>query len=115
MKRLWVGIAILAGVFAFSAQVNAGDRGYKGQGGHKSSTYYRGGPKVKGYVQRRGGYSYDYQDSINTYGDANTLYGGNTGYSDPYVDRQTVAGPFDNGYFFNTPTGPQGGSSPYMH
>jgi len=114
MKRLFVGVAVLAGVFAFSVQANAGSRGYKGEGGHKSSSYYRGGAKVKGYVQRRGGYSYDYQDSINTYGDAGSIYGGNSG-SDPYVDRQTVAGPFDNGYFFNTPTGPQGGSSPYMH
>ncbi|MBU2582972.1 MAG: hypothetical protein KJ622_14775 [Alphaproteobacteria bacterium] len=115
MKRLLVGIAVLCSVAAFSLEANAGKRGYRGEGGHKASNYYRGGPKVKGYVQRRGGYSYTYQDSINTYGDTTSVYGGSQPYSDPYVDRQTKSGPFDHGYFFNTPSGPQGGSSPYMH
>ncbi|MBU1211751.1 MAG: hypothetical protein KJ587_10820 [Alphaproteobacteria bacterium] len=115
MKRLLVGVAVLAGVFAFGIEANAGGRGYKGEGAHQSSPYYRGGPKVKGYVKRRGGYSYTYEDSINTYGDSNSLYGGTSAYSNPYLDRQTTSGPFDNGYFFSTPTGPQGGSSPYMH
>ena len=69
MKRLLVGVAVLAGVFAFSIEANAGSRGYKGEGAHPSSEYYRGGPQVKGYVKRRGGYSYTYEDAINTYGE----------------------------------------------
>ena len=115
MKRFIVGIAVLASAFAISIEANAGSRGYSGEGGHQSSTYYRGGPKVKGYVQRKGGYSYNYEDSINTYGDTNSLYGGTEGFVDPYIDQQTISGPFDKGFFFNSPTGPQGGSSPYMH
>lgn len=115
MKRLMVGIVVLANIFALSFAASAGDRGYRGEGAHKSSKYYRGGPKVKGYVKRRGGYSYNYSDSINTYGDTNSVFGGTAAYSDPYVDRQTLSGPFDSGYFFNSPTGPQGGSAPYMH
>lgn len=115
MKRFLVGVAVLSSVVALSVEANAGSRGYRGEGAHQASQYYRGGPKVKGYVKRRGGYSYTYEDAINTYGDTNSVYGGTEGFSDPYVDRQTKAGPFDHGYFFNNPTGPQGGTSPYMH
>ena len=44
---------------------------------HRSSSTYRRGPQVRGFVQRRGGYSYGASDSVNTYGDARTRYGSN--------------------------------------
>ncbi|MCH9808597.1 MAG: hypothetical protein K0U74_12775 [Alphaproteobacteria bacterium] len=117
MKRVLLGVAVIAGMVAMSMQANAGSRGYyKGEGAHKSSRFYRGGPKVKGYVRRRGGYSYKYQDSINTYGDSRSNYGGVNAYRDFNSDRQTNFGPFDNGFFFNSGvSSTYGGSSPYMH
>jgi hypothetical protein len=84
---------------------------------HPKSAYYRhkGQPKVRAYTGRRGGYSYNYADSIDTYGNARTLYGGSNLYRDPMLDRQTNSGPFDHGFFFDSGIGPRGGESPYMH
>jgi hypothetical protein len=66
---------------------------------HRSSSIYRRGPQVRGFVQRRGGYSYGAADSVNTYGDARTRYGSNSSYRDGTADRQTNNGPFDHGFF----------------
>jgi hypothetical protein len=72
------------------------------------------GARVKGYTSR-GGYSYSQEDSINTYGDARTKYGSASSYRDPSMDRQTNAGPFDHGFFFDSATGARGGDAPYMN
>ena len=90
---------------------------------HPASGYYRGartargavrGPRVRGFVQRRvGGYSFYRADTINTYGDARTLFGGNNVYRDAQADRQTRFGPFDHGFFFDSGIAPRGGYSPY--
>lgn len=80
---------------------------------HPKSGYYRRKPQVRGYVQRRGGYSYFPQDSINTYGDSRTRYGSVNSYRDPITDRQTRNGPFDHGFFFDSGLGLRGGDSPY--
>jgi hypothetical protein len=40
------------------------------------------------------------------------LFGGNI---DPSLNKQTQAGPFDSGFFFNSGIGPNGGDSPYMN
>jgi hypothetical protein len=40
------------------------------------------------------------------------LYGG---FIDPSINKQTPAGPFDSGFFFNSGIGPNGGDSPYMN
>lgn len=82
---------------------------------HPQSRAYRGGPRVKGFVARRGGYSYTAPDTINTYGDARSKYGGASSYRDPFLDRQTNAGPFDHGFFFDSGIAPRGGDSPYMN
>lgn len=82
-------------------------------GGKQSQ--YRDGPQVKGYSERRGGYSYSYADSVNTYGNSRTKYGGASVYRDPNLDRQTEAGPFDHGFFFDSSMGSHGGDSPYMN
>lgn len=53
---------------------------------------------------RRGGYSYKYLQGTNT-----------RKFVDPSVTSQSVAGPFDNGFFFSSPVaGRNGGDSPYM-
>ena len=80
----------------------------------KSTTYRKKKPQVRGYVARRGGYSYSYADSIDTYGSARTTTGGSRYYRDAQLDRQT-SGPFDHGFFFDSGIAPHGGNSPYMH
>lgn len=81
----------------------------------KSATYRKRKPQVRGYVLRRGGYSYGYADSIDTYGSARTVTGGSRYYRDAQLDRQTRGGPFDHGFFFDSAVAPHGGDSPYMH
>ena len=84
-------------------------------GAHRSSRYYRGGAKVKGYRKRRGGYSYSVEDTINTYGDSRTLNGGANSYRFELYTRQTPSGPFDHGFFFDSGIGLHGGNSPYLN
>jgi len=40
------------------------------------------------------------------------LYGG---FIDPTINKQSQAGPFDSGFFFDSGIGPNGGDSPYMN
>lgn len=54
---------------------------------------------------RRGGYSYKYLQGTDT-----------RKFVDPGVQSQSISGPFDSGFFFNSPTiGRNGGDSPYMN
>lgn len=102
--RLLVAVLALAGAssLVLTAPASAGERNY------------RAGAKVKGYVERRGGYSYKQEDTINTYGDSRSKYGSTNSLRDPMIDRQTNAGPFDHGFFFDSAIGPHGGDAPYM-
>ena len=80
-------------------------------------SYYRRkhGTRVRGFLLRRGGYySYVDDDVINTYGGSRSLFGSTNTYRDPYVDRQTTAGPFDHGFFFDSGVAPRGGDAPYL-
>ena len=85
---------------------------------HPKSTYYRtrSATRVKGYSARRGGgFSYSASDTINTYGDSRSVYGGTMMFRHGITDRQTTTGPFDHGFFFDSGVTPRGGDSPYMH
>lgn len=123
MKRLIVAVsALVAGAFCvgLATDAEAGGRRSTAPGPyiteHPKSPYYRKkGAQVRGFVARRGGYSYTYADSINTYGDSRSLYGSTWLFRNPYIDRQTTAGPFDHGFFFDSGVMPRGGDSPYMH
>jgi hypothetical protein len=66
---------------------------------------------------KRGGYSYNQADSINTYGDSRGKFGSANSLRDPNIDRQTNFGPFDHGFFFESGTGPgqHGGNAPFLH
>jgi len=107
-----------------SGAVTTADAGWSGakskyKKNHRSRRYRssrRRGKRarVRGYVARRGGYSYSPQDVINTYGGGRARYGGVNAYRDPFSDRQTTAGPFDHGFFFDSAIAPRGGDSPYM-
>jgi len=111
-------LAVLLGGFAiFSASAEAGSRSRwsSAEGAHPKSNYYRGAVRVKGYVRRGGGFSYSYEDVVNTYGNARSNYGGVNSYRDPAADRQTDVGPFDHGFFFDSPAAPHGGQAPYMN
>ena len=69
--------------------------------------------RVRGFVFRGGYYSYINQDVINTFEGSQARYGSANAFRDPYIERQTVAGPFDSGFFFDSGLGPRGGDSPY--
>ena len=60
--------------------------------------------------RHRGGYSYDYADSVNTYGGIRRRQIG-----PPSFREQTISGPFDNSFFFDSAIGMNGGNAPYMH
>lgn len=79
---------------------------------HRSSQAYRRGPQVRGFLLRRGGYSYASPDSINTYGDGRSIYGGGNTY---FYNQQSQGGPFDSGFFFDSGINPRGGNSPYQN
>lgn len=54
---------------------------------------------------KRGGYSYKYLQGTDT-----------RKFTDPTSTSQSVSGPFDSGFFFNSPSiGRNGGDSPYMN
>lgn len=59
---------------------------------------------IYGNQRRPGGYKYKYVDGINT-----------RKFNDPSLSFRSQGGPFDNGFFFETPRGPFGGYTPYMH
>ena len=94
------------------AAVTAGS--FQPSGAYRSS-YRKRAPVARYHAGRRVGfYSYSYRDVINTYGMSRSLYGSINTYRDPYVDRQTPAGPFDHGFFFDSGIAPRGGDSPYI-
>ena len=103
-------VMVPATAHAFGAKRHGG---YYGM--YRGYSKYRRGPQVRGYVARRGGYSYAPEDVINTYGDSRTRYGSTNSYRNFWVDRQTQFGPFDNGFFFDSGIAPNGGNSPYMN
>ena len=118
VRILTLAAAVLALGLATAPPVSAGGakRAPVAEGGaHPSSGYYRGGPRVKGYAARRGGYSYRAEDVINTWGDSRTRYGGTNWFRFQGTDRQSSSGPFDHGFFFDSGIGPRGGESPYMN
>jgi hypothetical protein len=84
-------------------------------GAHPASSAYRRAPQVRGFVQRRGGYSYAASDVINTGFNARTQFGSTNVYRNPYLDRQSRSGPFDHGFFWDSGISPRGGSSPYLN
>lgn len=119
MRILTLAAAAMLAVSFSANDADAGGRHHRGaadgSGAHPKSSYYRGRPEVRGYVKRRGGYSYSKEDTINTYGDARGRFGAANSLRDPSMDTQTRSGPFDHGFFFNSPMGARGGDSPYMN
>jgi hypothetical protein len=71
------------------------------------------GARVRGFVMRGGYYSYIDADVINVYGGSRAKYGSTNVYRDFLSDRQTAAGPFDSGFFFDSGMGPRFNDSPY--
>ncbi|HJZ43389.1 MAG TPA: hypothetical protein VJ233_06685 [Hyphomicrobiaceae bacterium] len=124
MKKAHLILALGAvALIGFGSDVDAGEPRAKKKAmatadatEHPKSPYYRKRARVYGYAaRRRGGYSYSAQDVMNTYGLTRGLYGSMNSYRDPFVDRQTTAGPFDHGFFFDSGIAPRGGDSPYLH
>ncbi|MCB1514663.1 MAG: hypothetical protein H6876_04260 [Hyphomicrobiaceae bacterium] len=108
-------VAVSVAALSAAAPADAGRYSRSDDGAHPKSSYYRGKAEVRGYVKRRGGYSYNKEDTINTYGDARGRFGAANSLRDPSLDTQTRSGPFDHGFFFNSPAARHGGDSPYMN
>ena len=74
--------------------------------GKKSSTIPLKGKSYYSYgkVKRRGYYSYNYAQGINT-----------RKFTDPSLNGQNAFGPLESDFFFSTPRPQIGGVSPYMH
>lgn len=121
MKRMMVVLCGAVATLTFAHSGQAGERQdrleYRQQGRMEptSSRYSRKrGVRVRGFLERRGGYySYTDSDVVNVYGGSRTLFGSTNSYRDPFQDRQSIAGPFDHGFFFDSGTGPRGGDAPY--
>ena len=111
------GAALLAGPALAGPAAPLSKNDSIATGGHANVQLVgsRKGARVKGYVERRGGYSYNQADSINTYGDSRSNYGNSSSLRDPSLDKQSGAGPFDHGFFFDSAIGPHGGDSPYVN
>ena len=73
---------------------------------HPKSDVYRRGPQVRGYVKRRGGYSYSYSDGAIDYRDTSILR--------DYQNSRTQGGPFDSGFFFDSGVN-RHNDSPYLN
>lgn len=108
----WVPVCTAADRQAKRAEVASGS--FQPTGGAYRYQRKRA-PMARRYAGRRiGFYSYSYRDVINTYGMSRSLYGSINTYRDPYVDRQTAAGPFDHGFFFDSGVLPRAGDAPYL-
>lgn len=78
-----------------------------------SYAYHNNGTRVRGFVWRRGGYSFSAADTINTYGDTQSRYSSTSMFRNYDFGRQTSFGPFDSDFFFDSGVSPRGGNSPY--
>jgi hypothetical protein len=116
MRHKALAVAAVLALASFAPGVQADERtGVHGKKVHagKSHFKHKRATRVRGFQARGGYYSYTDSDVINTYGGSRTLYGSTNFYRDPFVDRQTTAGPFDHGFFFDSGLGPRGGDAPY--
>lgn len=107
---LW---ATAAAVLLAAGPALADDKPAPKKSHHASYVRHHKGTRVAGFVQRRGGYSFVGADVINTEGDSRSIFGASASYKDPFADRQSVSGPFDHGFFYDSGIGPHGGDSPY--
>ncbi len=104
-------IIVLAAVAAIAVPISAVPSDAGGASKYRSKS----GPQVRGYAARKGGYSYNANDVANTGRDSRTQFGSVNTFRDPFTDRQTIAGPFDHGWFFDSGVAPRGGDSPYLN
>lgn len=104
-RSVWILALTAIALLAQPLAASAADDGVKAKAKSSSSS------------ARRGGYSYNQADSINTYGDSRGKYGSSNSLRDPALDRQTNAGPFDHGFFYESGVGPgqHGGNAPFLH
>lgn len=122
--RRYAMLSVLAGAAAltlFGASADAGGKKaarsvVETQEGRdvRTSRAYRRAPQVRGFVQRRGGYSYAASDSINTYGDTQSRYSNYSLFRNGQFGRQSSSGPFDSDFFFDSGVSPRGGNAPFQ-
>jgi hypothetical protein len=79
----------------------------------KSKSKWKRSTRVKGYYYRGGYYSYTDADATDARAWSRSLFIGKNPLRTPLSEQQTVAGPFDSGYFFDSGIGPRFNDSPY--
>jgi hypothetical protein len=96
--------ALLAGVIAV-AGLGLGAASFESAAAQE--TVKKSGKPLRGVVRykRVGGYSYKYQDTVMSPSEAKRFW-------DP--PSQSISGPFDSGFFFDSAQRPNGGDAPYM-
>jgi hypothetical protein len=104
--------------FAFVAPPVAGDllisKAYAdGSAKGRAKMKAHRGARVKGFVQRGGYYSYVDEDAINSYAWSRSLFTSTSTFRNPWTERQSAAGPFDSGFFFDSGLIPNLNDAPY--
>jgi hypothetical protein len=96
--------ALLAGVVAV-AGLGLGAASFEPVAAQETAK--KSGKPLRGVVRykRVGGYSYKYQDTKMSPSEAKRFW-------DP--PTQSISGPFDSGFFFDSAQRPNGGDAPYM-
>jgi hypothetical protein len=112
---IWAGILSVMALFALVTVDVAGVNTIAGARADDTSDQPKPPRRAKRRTQARG-YTLSPGASPAEIARYFQLYGG---YIDPYINLQTPAGPFDSGFFFDSPIGPTqlgpGGQSPYMN
>jgi hypothetical protein len=118
-KGVWVALVAFAWITVTGVPVpGAGSLGASkayadGVRGAKASAKSKRAVRVRGYYYRGGYYSYTDEDVINSWAWTRSLFIGKSYFRTPFTDRQSPAGPFDSGFFFDSGLGPQFNDSPY--
>ena len=84
-----------------------------GAGSSRGSGKWKRAVRVRGYYYRGGYYSYTDEDVIDTRAWASSLFIPKSPYRTPLTGQQSVAGPFDHGFFFDSGLGPRFNDAPY--
>jgi hypothetical protein len=117
-KGLLAVLAAFAGIAFTGAPVpGAGDllasKAYAdGYRSAKASKWKRA-VRVRGYYYRGGYYSYTDADVADSRAWARSLFISRSAFRTPLSERQSPAGPFDSGFFFDSGIGPRFNDSPY--
>ena len=114
IRKTGLAVALAAGAVCGGLTIDAAQAGeyrtrgvQQGLSEHPKSGTYRRGPQVRGYVARRGGYSYSAADAAIDYRDTSILR--------DVQNSRRQGGPFDSGFFYDSGINNKLNDSPYLN